>query len=142
MKFSLFVLLVTYSFIHLTFSYRGLHQIDFELCEQDKYYDGIPKNVEECNNRWPLIGFTDAKDEVGDPIPGREAVYPDYSCCYVQYKDGERTRRRCSIVQDSKTGRKKYMENVLDRFDDVKIICATNYYKLEATILLFFFLLL
>ena len=119
MKFFLFVL-AAFSFVLINNANeeKWLKPSDYFMCENNpNAFD-----VTECNSRWPIQGFT--------------STYKDYACCYVQYKDGERTKRGCYIVQDSKTGRKKYHSRVLNRFDDVKIICAASFTKISAFILL------
>jgi hypothetical protein len=55
-----------------------------------------------------------------------------HKCCYISYKNestGE-VIEKCKIVEDTEYGIKLY-KHVLASYDEVKIICLGNYYKIN-----------
>lgn len=92
---------------------KWLKPRDYYQCEQKPYKDDDEfrhLNFTICNDRW-------------SPTKNGGSVYTDYKCCYVQFKMGDLTQKGCYIVQDSKTGKKKYKQRALAEMENIDIIC-------------------
>lgn len=116
--------LITIINLTLQSEINWLKPSDYYRCE---WTGGTPKSREECNDRW-------------SPYDHESQVYKDYTCCLVKFKMGDEVERGCYIIEDSKTGRKRYHNRVLKQFDDVEIICSANYLKLGFMAMLLFLL--
>lgn len=74
----------------------------------------------------------DEISETGCPSrwnPTDYKAYGDYACCYVSYKKGEDREKGCYLIQNSKTGRKIYLQDQLTQYDEVSVICASSFIK-------------
>lgn len=113
MKYFL-IILTAFAFLSINCvnEHRWLKPWDYYMCEQQPYDGDDFKhlNVTICNSRW-------------SPTMNEGTVYTDYKCCYVQFQIGDITQKGCYIVQDSKTGKKKYKERGLYEAEERTIIC-------------------
>ena len=99
-------------------------------CEDEelKIYKYIPIYEYNCE-----YGIAEANKENCTSVNTSYSITQNlWKCCYITFKNktsGE-ISERCKIVEDTEYGLKLY-KHVLSSYDDVKILCKGNYFKIN-----------